>query len=375
MDELQKKLETYQNQLYQVKELLAVDPDNDQFLKLEEDLQEVIKLTEDLIGHQQQPQVPPPPPPRPDKDAPEPEPDPVFTEPETNGQAAPVVDEGPSTVSVVQAAPQPVAAVVEAAPTASVAVSMGKRYEIMNNDRWYPVAIKSVSGAQANIYYLGHGAEDTIDIRVAELREIPPLEGPPPPDPHTLGPGIEVVGKYSGDGKLYEATIEEVTDFGYKLVFDAYGNSEEVPLEYIQPRAKGVEGRKFGEQEEEALDLRKKDRVTKDFRIPDNLRVLPTDSHAEKMRKRQKVKAIKSKFRQKEKAEEASAKQKSWQSFMTKGKRKKTGFMNAASRESIFKSPETVDGKVGVTGSDKKMTQYDDRKKFRFAGAGEDPSI
>ena len=46
-------------------------------------------------------------------------------------------------------------------------------------------------------------------------------------------------------------------------------------------------------------------------------------------------------------------------------------------RESIFKSPDTVDGKVGVTGSGKGMTNYKEMGKYVFEnqeGEGENPN-
>ena len=39
-----------------------------------------------------------------------------------------------------------------------------------------------------------------------------------------------------GDGKYYDVIVEEITDFGYKVQFVEYGNSEELPLEYLRLR-------------------------------------------------------------------------------------------------------------------------------------------
>ena len=47
--ELAAKLQTYGEQLAQVEQLLAADPQNQQFMKLRQDLLEVTKLTEDLL--------------------------------------------------------------------------------------------------------------------------------------------------------------------------------------------------------------------------------------------------------------------------------------------------------------------------------------
>jgi len=54
-------------------------------------------------------------------------------------------------------------------------------------------------------------------------------------------------------------------------------------------------------------------------------------------------------------AEELRNKRKaSWQDFQQKGKVSK----KAKKTDSIFQSPDTIEGKVGVIGSGKKMTQF-----------------
>ena len=49
--DLAEKLRTYGEQLAQVEQLLAQDPNNEQFKKLRQDLLEVTKLTEDLLKY------------------------------------------------------------------------------------------------------------------------------------------------------------------------------------------------------------------------------------------------------------------------------------------------------------------------------------
>ena len=46
----------------------------------------------------------------------------------------------------------------------------------------------------------------------------------------------------------------------------------------------------------------------------------------------------------------------------------KAGFFTGRKKESIFKSPEGFDGKVGVTGSGKGITSFQDRKRHEFDG-------
>ena len=48
-------------------------------------------------------------------------------------------------------------------------------------------------------------------------------------------------------------------------------------------------------------------------------------------------------------------------------KRKVHGSMKGARKESIFASPTSVEGKVGVTGSGRDMTGFGDKKKYKIA--------
>lgn len=54
-----------------------------------------------------------------------------------------------------------------------------------------------------------------------------------------------------------------------------------------------------------------------------------------------------------------------WGDFNTGAKETKKGyFMMNKNRQSIFKSPEGVDGKVGVMGSGKGMTNFTQKEKY-----------
>ena len=88
-----------------------------------------------------------------------------------------------------------------------------------------------------------------------------------------------------------------------------------------------------------------------------------TDTDQVKLQKRKKVKHLK--YQHKTQMQEAGAKikQNEWMSFQKKGSRSAKGhFAFNKSQQSIFKSPETVEGKVGVVGSGKAMTQYEIKK-------------
>jgi survival of motor neuron-related-splicing factor 30 len=108
----------------------------------------------------------------------------------------------------------------------------------------------------------------------------------------------------------------------------------------------------------------------KEFVIPDHLRLLPTDSEEEKARKRKKVKHLKAQWKQRHAgALEAQAEAQqgggpgSWKDYLNKSKKKSKG-LGALKKGSIFKSPDTVDGRVGVVGSGQGMTDFEKRNTF-----------
>jgi len=97
--------------------------------------------------------------------------------------------------------------------------------------------------------------------------------------------------------------------------------------------------------------------IDEKFVIPKHLKILPTDSEETRNGKRKRLKAMKSAIRQKKLEGDRNDRKTAWQEFTTKSSKKiKAGFMSGRAKESIFKSPDTVDGKVGVTGSGNSLT-------------------
>ena len=87
------------------------------------------------------------------------------------------------------------------------------------------------------------------------------------------------------------------------------------------------------------------------------MKILPNDSEEVRQKKKRKIKNIKSKNRLKEMEKVRDSKKQTWQSFASK-KTRRMGFFTGGKKESIFKSPDSVTGKVGVTGSGSAMTPY-----------------
>mmetsp|Transcript_4981 Transcript_4981/g.14751 ORF Transcript_4981/g.14751 Transcript_4981/m.14751 type:complete len:282 (+) Transcript_4981:237-1082(+) len=252
--ELAAKLQTYGEQLAQVEQLLAADPGNEQFKKLRQDLLEVTKLTEDLLKykHEQSEEA------KEQANA-------------AQGEAEEFLDVSPFQV--------------------------GMRCEGKFDDKWYPAVITAVAGGSYTVVYIGFG-----NTEVVGPDDIRPLLCEEPLDPAIVQLGFECFGRFSGDGKYYDVVVEEVTDFGYKCKFIQYGNSEELPLEYL--RMKSPDG------PDDANELVREADGT--YRIPEHLKVLHTDSEQERLRKRRRVKALKQKVKQRER--EAA-----WRRFLRRG--------------------------------------------------------
>ncbi|KAJ1460267.1 hypothetical protein M885DRAFT_510087 [Pelagophyceae sp. CCMP2097] len=315
-ENLREKLATYADQLFQVEGLLQADPQNDQFQKLRQDLRDVIKLTEDLIKFQH--------------------------------------DQGAAAAEAAER--------TQADGDAYLArYQVGMRVEAFfaTEEKWFPAVITAIAEDHQSytVVYIGFGNAETIDSD-----RVRPLLCDDLLDAMKIVVGYECRGRFSGDGKYYDCVVSGVTDFGYKVTFTAYGNAEELPLEYLR---------------QGTADARAATEVTREddgsYRIPEHLRLQSTDTDADKLRKRRKVKALKQKVKTKEQDEARDSSRNSWQSFNTKGaKRKVPGTMKAmpGRKESIFASPTSVDGKVGVTGSGSGVTEFGVRQKFKLNAQG-----
>eukprot|EP01125_Pyxidicula_operculata_P001782 TRINITY_DN11620_c0_g1_i1.p1 TRINITY_DN11620_c0_g1~~TRINITY_DN11620_c0_g1_i1.p1 ORF type:complete len:272 (+),score=63.96 TRINITY_DN11620_c0_g1_i1:32-847(+) len=161
--------------------------------------------------------------------------------------------------------------------------------------------------------------------------------------------GYKCEAKWSMDGQWYKAVVTGISDAGIGVTFSAYGNSETVPPENIRERKKlDVVVVESGEKlEGAAIHVSKSGELI----VPSSLKILPTDSEAVRKSKKKRIKHLKSQYRLQKNEEDQNKRKASWQDFKDNpNKKRKT--------ESIFKSPETVTGKVGVTGSGKGMTEF-----------------
>jgi survival-of-motor-neuron-related-splicing factor 30 len=159
--------------------------------------------------------------------------------------------------------------------------------------------------------------------------------------------GMPAEAKWS-DGQWYPAKISDINANGFFVIFDGFEEPEQVSPDDIRPR-----------QDKTFLPRKRKEPETSSSfvlqNIPKSLQILPTDSESVRKAKKKRIKALKAQARLKQAEEERNARKQAWQNFLQQGiKRVKTGIVTP--KESIFKSPDTVEGKVGVTGSGKGMT-------------------
>lgn len=154
--------------------------------------------------------------------------------------------------------------------------------------------------------------------------------------------GDRCMATWTQDGQVYEAEIEEVdTENGTAAVtFASYGNAEVLPLHVLKPVEEGMSREEEGGKPKSKKELLAEQREYK------------------------KKKTQKKVLRMKELEQEREDQKSKWQQFNNKAYSKnKKGQV----KRSIFASPESVNGKVGVGTcgiADKPMTQYNDTSKY-----------
>ncbi|XP_038876515.1 survival of motor neuron-related-splicing factor 30 [Benincasa hispida] len=183
--------------------------------------------------------------------------------------------------------------------------------------------------------------------------------------------GSKVQAVWSEDGEWYDATIEAHTVNGFYVSYDGWGNKEEVDpanVRAIQLEVNALlEAERVAEATKQAIKRKIAQAASVDFQsrnLPSKLRIEPDDPEDVKATKRKKIHAFKSKMRIEQLEVTQNKRQNAWQQFQSaKGKSKKIGFFSGRKRESIFKSPDDPNGKVGVTGSGKGLTEFQKREK------------
>ena len=233
-DGLTSKLAIYSDQLTQVATLLSSDPENSQYLKLKDDLLNVINLTTDLLSQHQTSEE--------DADA--------------NSQRNEVAKEAGDDFDDEDDFEQGVTTTTQQ-PTG--AIQIGECVEVVGGDRAFAGVVTNIlSPSEYRVKYFEFDTEVTLPI--ATLTRINTGNNLTKAD---IKPGFKGQCKYSQDQLYYDATVQQVTEHGAIVVYTQYGNSEEVPIAYIRPL---IQKQKKSDKEETLI------------KIPDNLKILPTDT-------------------------------------------------------------------------------------------------
>ncbi|XP_059374742.1 survival of motor neuron-related-splicing factor 30-like [Carassius carassius] len=154
--------------------------------------------------------------------------------------------------------------------------------------------------------------------------------------------GDRCMATWNKDGQVYEAEIEEIDNENgtAAITFSGYGNTEVMPLHVLKPVEEG------------------RSREDKDGKPKSKKELLAEQREYKKKKAQKKV------LRMKELEQEREDQKSKWQQFNNKAYSKnKKGQV----KRSIFASPESVNGKVGVGTcgiADKPMTQYNDTSKY-----------
>lgn len=160
--------------------------------------------------------------------------------------------------------------------------------------------------------------------------------------PSLLESGDDCMAIWSKDGQCYKATIKEIDEENETAVisFDGYGNVEVTSLLNLKPM-----------KEEEKLEEA-------------DSKVKAKKEKLAQQREYKRKKAWKKAQQAKEMDQQSEAQKDKWQQFHNKACLKnKKGWV----KKSIFASPETINGKVGIGTcgiADKPMTQFQDNSKY-----------
>lgn len=310
MEELAANLDGYMEQLQQVNELLLAEPENEEYKEMASELKEVIGLTEELLATARQ------------------------NESSDFGAVAQVQTPDAEKLPASAALPR----------------------------------VNFVS-SQLN-------STQSTDVVIANTQDRDQLSG-------RLPVGTRVQAVWSGDGEWYDGVIDAITDLGYQISYTSWGNSEEVEPANVRPVIEEeiqedemeeplhedtlVNAEQEAEAAKQAIKRKLAEAADHDLLprdLPNKLKIKPDDPEDVKAVKRKKIHAFKSKQRLEVMEVAQNQRQHAWQQFQTKGKQKKVGFFTGRKKESIFKSPVDIKGKVGVTGSGHGMTDFQRREKY-----------
>eukprot|EP01128_Nolandella_sp_AFSM9_P002675 TRINITY_DN13055_c0_g1_i1.p1 TRINITY_DN13055_c0_g1~~TRINITY_DN13055_c0_g1_i1.p1 ORF type:complete len:309 (+),score=91.96 TRINITY_DN13055_c0_g1_i1:38-928(+) len=177
--------------------------------------------------------------------------------------------------------------------------------------------------------------------------------------------GKEIEAKYKADGKYYKAKITSISEKGFGVTFDGYGNTDFLPVEEIREKSAKEIVMVDTTVPGAAAQAKSTDRFVVDEEgkviIPQFMQILPTDTEQVRSSKKRKIKNYKSEYRLQKSTQTLKRKKQSWADFQSGGRKSKRARITKK-KKSIFASPDTIEGRVGVVGSGAGMTKFERQK-------------
>lgn len=158
------------------------------------------------------------------------------------------------------------------------AIRVGENVEVLGGDRPYTGTVTAIiNKTECKVKYFEYDAE--VSLPIVSLQRIIPDYYAEPNSSNSAGnstnrytglllkdatKGMKVQAKYALDQNYYDAIIDSITTRGVAITYTQYGNSEEVPIEYVR-----VVNSKKDKKEWDGNTL---------IPIPEKLKISPTDT-------------------------------------------------------------------------------------------------
>jgi len=372
-EELRGKLSAYKTQLTQIESILQTDPENQQFVKLRDDLSTLIGMTQKLydaaaVEATEDTKVQ-------GSTADTPVAD-VFTEAATSSSASVPLKLTNASATAVQAAEAAFPIETSREASGMGAMGVGDVVLVSGGERPYAGYITATvtnpdlpGGRGVRVKY--YEFPDEVELPWSAVARIPQGEVSVSTR-NSLVNDWQGQCKYGPDQRYYSVKVVALTAFGAIVVYPDFSGgisaaqTEEVPLAYLRPNkakastiaaataaaaaAKATSGSSAGGPD--AVE------------IPGKYQLKDTDTPAERAHKLKKIKSIKLKNKEMTKESEVMAVQQSWKKFVSHGgKRNLQGIVKSSMFSSARASQEG--GDIDAHNKDK-MTNYDKRKKHKF---------
>jgi hypothetical protein len=169
--------------------------------------------------------------------------------------------------------------------------------------KWFTAIVNEVKEGTAEITWLGYKEKATLPFKYIKIQEYARQED--------LVVGNQCEAIYYEDGKWYTGNIETISEHGVHIKYNKYDDVEVVSFDSIRvPPEMRVANKKLAEEKSKPTG-----EADMEFKIPEYLRLNPTDNEAQRLSKRKRVKSMKQKHKQLILEKASKVKQDDWLSF------------------------------------------------------------